>query len=119
MKIKITTTFNISENNKPLIPVVSNTVGYKQWVEKTRQEALTLALQDNPDFIEDNLVVDISHETFIKYFLALDYSLRLKNLVAPCVDVYFGDVMQDTAKQVKDELDQAVTTEVEIIEDVL
>lgn len=116
MQVKITTTFNISESNKPLIPVVANTVGYDGWVAQTKQAALTLARQENPDFLEEDLVVDTTHETFMMQFLAMDYSLRLKNLVSPCIDAYFGIVMQDTAVQVKEQLDEAISTVVEITE---
>jgi hypothetical protein len=101
MIITITTTLQISEQNTGLIPFISSTIGYEDWKKKA------LAEDEN---------ADVLYNTFMKYFLEIDYSYRLKHLIAPAVDNYFGVVMKDQADIVKTELDSAIDTVVEITE---
>jgi len=114
MQIKITTTLNISEENKPLIPLVSNDIGYEQWRLTTINDAREKARTDNVEFNAD--ILDVSSNAFIKAFLSLDYTQRLKNIITPVVNKYYGIVMQTQANAVKNQLDAALTTQVEIIE---
>jgi hypothetical protein len=114
MQIKITTTLDISEENKPLIPLVSNDIGYEQWRLTTINDAREKARTDNVEFNADDL--DVSSNTFIKYFLSLDHKQRLKNIISPVVDKYFGIVMQTQASEVRNQLNEAITTEVLIID---
>jgi hypothetical protein len=114
MQIKITTTLDISEENKPLIPLVSNDIGYEQWRLTTINDAREKARTDNVEFNADDL--DVSSYAFIKAFLSLDYTQRLKNIISPVVDKYFGIVMQTQAAEVRNQLNEAITTEVLIID---
>lgn len=116
MQIKITTTFNISEANKSLIPLVCTDIGYEEWKKNTIQQALEEAHTENPEFLEEDLVIDTDRNTFMKFFLSNDASSSLKNKITPSVERYFGGVMQNKATAVKHQLDEAITTVVEIIE---
>jgi len=125
MKITITTTFDISEENKPLIPVVTEDLKYQEWVENTKNEALRIArdevVKNNPEIdiltiTLDDIFVDVSQETFIKQFLSNDYTMRLKNIVSPSINKFFGLVMQNRAVIAKSQLDTAINTEVTITE---
>ena len=116
MRITITTTFDISEENKPLISVVSGTLWYEAWVGRTIYTAAQLARAEDPDFDMANLVVDTSVNTFVKQYLEEDYTMRLKNIVSPSIDQYFGLIMQEQATAAKGQLDTAIETTVTITE---
>lgn len=107
MIITTTTTLNISEANSGLIPLVVESIGYKEW----EANVIAQAQQDENYVPEDTQVL---MNTFIKEFLAKDATQRLANLIAPQVDRYFGVVMQAQASVVKDDLSTAITSVVEI-----
>lgn len=125
MRITIHQTFDISEQNKPLIPIVSNEIGYVQWSQNVIAEALRIAreeaLQNDPaidmlTITEEDITVDTSYNTFIQQFLANHFTAITKNLVSPTIDKFFWLVMQEQANIAKEQLDTAIVTEVTITE---
>lgn len=101
MQITITTTLNITEENLGLIPLIIASLEYPSW------SAEQLSLDEN---------ADVTPNTFIKYWLAKDFTQRLTNIIEPQLDKYFGVVMQAQAGVVKQQLSTAITSVVEITE---
>lgn len=86
MQIKITKTINISEANAGLLPVVANHYGNEG---------------DVAEFVVD--------------FLTRIETESTQNLIRPPVLQYFGKIMETQAKQVSEQLNNAVNVTVEII----
>lgn len=133
MEITTTTKLRISKENIGLIPVVTDSIGFKNWKSDKISKARDLAqaeydaviipepeegeeVEPREPFVFDEESVDTSHTTFIKEFLATDAIQRQTNLITPGVDSYFGIVMKDQAEGVKGQLKEAITSEVTITE---
>lgn len=126
MQIKIETLFNISPENIALIPIVANKLGYQEWIvlqeDKAKATSIELANTQNADLPEEErvtaeslyVVPDTDVNTFINDFFTADFSTRIKNLVSPSVEEYFGLKDKQTADFVKGQLDEAVIVNVEI-----
>lgn len=101
MQIKITTTLNVSEENLGLIPLIIASLSYDSW---------------SAEQLSQDEEADVTPNTFIKYWLAKDYTQRLTNIIVPQVDAYFGGVMKAQAEVVKGQLSTAINCVVDITE---
>lgn len=87
MKIKITTTLNISKENEPLVQVIAGLNGYEDG--------------DVNEFVK-KLLADKSRET-------------VRQIILSGLDNYFGVVMRDIATEKREALDRgSLISEVEI-----
>lgn len=88
MQIKITKTIDIAPENEGLLPVVANYYGNEGEV--------------NP---------------FVIDFITKVETESTQNLIRPPVIQYFGKVMETQAQQVSQQIDEAVSVTVEIIDE--
>lgn len=126
MQIKITTTLDISEENKGLLPIVLADIGYNEWKEnkikdakKEAHDAYILTIDINVPFEEpefDETTVNTSTDTFIKEYLSNNSKNSLKELIAASVNKYFGGVMKNNAQAVNSALETAIASIVTITE---
>lgn len=123
MEINALLKINISLPNLGLIPLVIQGLNYEDWakekIEAGRQIAYSAweALNTEELFEFDESTVDVSVDTFIKFFIKNDIETRYKGIIFNPIAEYNGKVMANQTEAIKSQIEDAVLCTVTITRD--